>query len=267
MVKWLVSLGLSTFPIPRSDGERFDGKLPAIPWRQYQRRRPTDAELTFWFQPNMPMNVAIVTGAVSGVVAVDADNEEALRWCVARLPYTPWQTRTARGWHLFYRHPGIPIRNRARLESLMGRVAVDVRGDGGYVIAPGSVHASGALYQLAGDWSAPCETLPVFDPTWLSRARPELGRPLSPPRPAGDSVERARRYLAAVARPEIGQGSDVATLYVACRLVRGFALSADQAEALLWEWAGDRPGWTQGWIARKVQNAKRYGTEPIGGLA
>ena len=34
--------------------------------------------------------------------------------------------------------------------------------------------------------------------------------------------------------------------------VRGFDLSVADTERLLWEWAGDRPGWTIDWIAAKV---------------
>jgi hypothetical protein len=79
-------------------------------------------------------------------------------------------------------------------------------------------------------------------------------------------IDRARRYLAAVPRPEIGAGSDKATLYAACKLVRGFNISAADAEALIWDWAGGRPGWTRDWIASKVASAERYGTEPIGAL-
>jgi hypothetical protein len=82
----------------------------------------------------------------------------------------------------------------------------------------------------------------------------------------GDVIDRARRYLLAVPRPEIGHGSDAATLYAACRLVRGFGLAPADAEALLWAWAGGRSGWTREWIARKVAHAERYGTEAIGAL-
>jgi hypothetical protein len=64
----------------------------------------------------------------------------------------------------------------------------------------------------------------------------------------------------------IGQGSDSATLYATCRLVRGFGLSSSDAEALLWQWAGGRPGWSRDWVARKVAHGERYGTEPIGAL-
>jgi hypothetical protein len=79
-------------------------------------------------------------------------------------------------------------------------------------------------------------------------------------------IDRARAYLAAIPRPEIGHGSDAATLNAACRLVRGFALAPADAEGLLWEWAGGRAGWTREWIAEKVGHAVRYGTEPIGAL-
>lgn len=257
--------GFSVIPVPRPDG-RHDGKVPVIAWKRFQTERPTEAEIRGWFD-GPPQNLAIVTGGVSGVVAVDADSREGLRWCVRHLPYTPWQTKTARGFHLFFKWPGIEIRNRAKLETRDGRIAVDVRGDGGYVIAPGSVHASGVEYFAAGDWTR--DDAPRFWPGWL--ARPERStRPTTPYsaswRPTGTVTERARRYLAAIPRPEIGQGSDAAVLSAACRLVRGFGLSDADAEALLWAWAGGRPGWTPEWIRQKVRNAHTYGSETVGGL-
>lgn len=249
--------------VPNTPG---DGKVPALGWLEYQTRRPTDAELVRWFG-GKPMNLAIVTGAVSGVVVIDADSPEGLRWCTKHLPYTPWQTQTSRGFHLFYRHPGVRVGNRARLETRDGRLKVDSRGDGGFVIAPGSLHASGTWYREAGDWTAKHEEVPRFWPGWLQRpAKSTQGIPTNNLRPTGDIVDRARRYLAAVPVPEIGAGSDHDTLYAACKLVRGFGLAAADAESLLWEWAGNRPGWTPDWIAEKVANAERYGSEPIGAL-
>lgn len=261
--------GLSVIPVPRPRagvpaGRPGDGKVPAIAWREFQTRRPTEDELRGWFA--VQQNLAVITGAVSDVVVIDVDTPEAVRWLTAHLPYTPWQTQTARGFHLWYRHPGVPIANRARLETRDGRLAIDVRGDGGYVIAPGSLHASGVRYEHAGDWTVPREALPRLWPGWLQRPRHERPRPpLS--RSTGGVAARARRYLAAIPRPEIGRGSDVATFNAACRLVRGFGLSEGDAVALLWEWAGGRHGWTHGWIVEKVRHASRYGTEPVGGLA
>ena len=269
--RWLLSLGLSVIPVPpprpgAQPGYPGDGKTPAIAWREYQTRLPSAAEISAWFTTDQ--NIAVITGEISGIVVIDADSPEAARWCVRRLPYTPWQTKTARGWHLWYRHPGVRVANRARIDTGAGRIAVDVRGDGGFVIAPGSLHPTGVPYEQAGDWTVERDALPRFWPGWI--ARPTQGLPATPAgpdaHPIGNIFDRARAYLAAIPRPEIGQGSDEATLYAACRLVRGFGLSAADAEALLWDWAGGREGWTREWIARKVDHAERYGTEPVGAL-
>jgi hypothetical protein len=268
----LLALGLSVIPVPRPrpgvpPGDVGDGKVPAIAWREYQTRLPTENEIGAWFGGE-PMNLAVITGAVSDAVVIDADSPEALHWLVRRLPYTPRQTQTGRGFHLWYRHPGVRVPNRARLETPAGRLLIDVRGDGGFVIAPGSVHATGVEYQEAGDWSAPHSQVPVFWPGWLARPQriPDTQIKTGVDLPSRDVVARARAYLAAIPRPEIGHGSDAATLYAACRLVRGFGLMATEAETLLWEWAGGRTGWTREWVARKVAHAERYGTEPIGAL-
>jgi hypothetical protein len=266
----LLARGFSIIPIPAprpgaAAGTPGDGKVPALPWAEFQTRRPTDAELVAWFGAGA-MNLAIVTGAISDIVVVDADSPEGLRWCTRRLRYTPWQVRTARGFHLYYRWPDVRVSNRARIETSDGHLKVDVRGDGGYVIAPGSVHASGPRYTFAGDWSVSRDEVPRFWPGWLQRPKaPTTRRPPSF-RPTGDVVERARKYLAQIPPPIIDAGSDSATLSAACRLVRGFNLSPADAEALLWEWAGGRPGWTRDWIATKVAHAEKYGSEPIGGL-
>ena len=45
--------------------------------------------------------------------------------------------------------------NRARIETGAGKIKLDLRADGGYVIAPGSIHASGAEYREAGNWTDP----------------------------------------------------------------------------------------------------------------
>ena len=263
-------LGFSMFPVPPPrpgvpPNTPGDGKTPTVKWKPLQTERASDRQLDEWFGGE-PMNLAIVTGAISDVVVVDCDSPDAVRWWTRGRPYTPWQTQTSKGFHLWYRHPGAHVRNKARIKTDDGELAIDVRGDGGYVIAPGSRHASGAEYLEAGNWNAPIERVPVFWPGWL--ARPERPKPpaATRARPTGDLVERARRYLAAVPKPEIGCGSDVATLSAACRLVRGFGLPTAEAEQLLWEWAGDRAGWTRAWIAQKVAHAERYGTEPLGAL-
>lgn len=265
----LTRLGLSVIPVPRprpgaAKGFPGDGKVPSIAWKRFQLTRPTEAELRTWFATEQ--NLAVVTGAVSGVVVVDADSPEAVSWVKRNMLRTPWRVRTARGLHLYYRHPGVPVSNKARICTKAGALALDVRGDGGYVIGPGSVHASGAGYTAEGNWSEPSTNLPAFWIGLLERPRKTPTQDSPRPRPEGDVVERARRYLAAIPVPVIGEGSDRATLSAACRLVRGFALTEAEACSLLWDWAGGRPGWTREWVERKVANALAYGDEPMGGL-
>jgi hypothetical protein len=253
--------GLSIIPVEPG------GKLPLVEWKQFQTRRATPDELRQAFAEER--NIGVVTGSVSRIVIVDADSTEAEAWALRELPRTPWRVRTARGLHLYYQHPGIPVRNKARLTTKNGALALDVRGDGGFVVGPGSVHASGAAYRPEGDWSVPVADLPVFDVRLLAPPpRPEanLAHGQDFGRPTGDLVTRARAYLASIPPPIIGQGSDAATLYAACRLARGFELPEAEAASLLWDWCGNRPGWSREWVETKVRHAVQYGSEPVGGL-
>lgn len=267
----LQARAISVFPVPlprpgTSPGRAGDGKTPTIAWAPWQRERPTADQVASWFRT--PHNLAIVTGAISGFVVVDADSDEARRWVAARLPRTPLQVKTPRGWHLYYRHPGTAIRNRARIRTDRGTLALDVRADGGYVIGPFSLHASGERYWplctcSSEDWDTPDAAVPTFDPNWI--VPPPAHRPRIRATPSGDDLGRAKRYLARVPVPAIGQGSDDTVFRVSCRLVRTFGLNSSAAVDLLDAWAGGRPGWDRAWLESKVAHAERYGTEPVGG--
>lgn len=101
---------------------------------------------------------------------------------------------------------------------------------------------------------------------------PELPKPspAPPPRPSPrttSTLTRARAYLAKVDPAIEGSGGDAQTLNAACRVVRGFDLADGDALELLLEWnARCSPPWAVEEIELKIRNARRYGTEPIGGL-
>jgi hypothetical protein len=81
-------------------------------------------------------------------------------------------------------------------------------------------------------------------------------------------LERARRYLAALPPAVTGQRGDLWTFRVCCRLVRGFALSDADAISVLAGWnARCQPPWSERELRDKLRSARRYGREPIGGLA
>ncbi|MBC9033014.1 bifunctional DNA primase/polymerase [Sphingomonas sp. JC676] len=127
--------GLRVFPVrPRS-------KMPALPWKQFQNRAPTEEELRAW--DGSDFNIGIVTGAPSGIAVLDLDSPEAIAHVESLgLPPTP-TVRTARGLHLYFRLSVDGIRNSVNV----GGRKMDVRGDGGFVVGAGSVHESGAEYQ------------------------------------------------------------------------------------------------------------------------
>lgn len=149
--------GLSIIPVcrPTPDGcsavwHRHDpedaGKRPLVKWEPYQLEAPHADQADQWWGES-DANVAIVTGAVSGLVVLDADGPEGIAALdTLGVPRHTWIARTGRGLHIYLRHPrgDVRIGNRARI-----RPKLDVRGDGGYVLAPPSLHRSGRAYEWA----------------------------------------------------------------------------------------------------------------------
>ncbi|MFC2040430.1 bifunctional DNA primase/polymerase [Chloroflexota bacterium] len=75
------------------------------------------------------------------------------------LPQTKTHRTGGGGLHLIYRNPnGTPIRNTVKFGGYPG---IDLRADGGYIVAPPSLHESGAKYEVIDD----AEIAPV--PNWL----------------------------------------------------------------------------------------------------
>ena len=99
-------------------------------------------------------------------------------------------------------------------------------------------------------------------PTYQSSAGGEPERQQS-----ADVRERARRYIAAIPPAVAGSHGDTATFRVCCRLVRGFDLDVESALTLLSDWnRACQPPWSEHELRAKLQAARRYGREPVGGL-
>ncbi|HAR33412.1 MAG TPA: hypothetical protein DCR95_04795 [Desulfobacter sp.] len=129
--------GFSVIPI-RPD------KKPFIQWTDFQKRRATKEEIKKWFSQWPKANVGIVTGKISGVFVIDCDSQEAYEKIQAMLPecFLTAIVKTPRGYHLYFAYASEnTISNAAGI--LPG---VDIRGDGGYAIAPPSVNTEGKAY-------------------------------------------------------------------------------------------------------------------------
>lgn len=155
MIAWdeLAGFGFSVFPVKARD------KRPLGPWERYRKTRAADAERALWAQsPNL--NAGIATGELSGIFVIDLDSEEATRAFYKRgFPRTPMVT-TGKGQHIYFRYPDFAVKNSA------GKLGpgIDVRGEGGYVLAPGSVHPNGRTYEW---YLTPAKVPIAAAPEWL----------------------------------------------------------------------------------------------------
>lgn len=111
-----------------------DDKKCPISWKEYQNRIATDIELGLWFHDSKMMQsypkLAIVTGKISNIIVVDFDTKEDSDYkkdCAdAPVVFTP------RGCHYYFQYED-GITNKAGIIEKL-----DIRGEGGYVLAPPS---------------------------------------------------------------------------------------------------------------------------------
>ncbi|MFB7797236.1 bifunctional DNA primase/polymerase [Isoptericola sp. NPDC056134] len=135
---------LAVFPVRRSPNKERD-KTPLVKWRDESRPR---AEWDGQWPDGT--NAAIDCGK-SGLVVLDEDEPGAVRRWLGYEPET-FTVRTGRnegGRHLYFLAPARrSVRNSGK-DSIPG---LEVRGDGGYVVAPGSVHGvTGRSYEVIHD--------------------------------------------------------------------------------------------------------------------
>jgi len=197
-------------PYPYSDGfvsaSHDPGQVGAW-WSGQGRLTPkADAKVQKPIVVRATSNIGVATGAASGFWVLDLDGPEAEEGLAALvavhgpLPVTPEQS-TGRGRHLCFAYdPAFPIHNSA------GKIGknIDVRGDGGYIVAPPSIHPGdekkgippGRVYAWTAGRS-PLEIPFAPAPEWLSRMAmpvPEAPRPTGPVQPRVRIDGRASRY-------------------------------------------------------------------------
>jgi hypothetical protein len=245
-------LGLNPLPLVRTEhGLPNSGKKAAIRWTPLQKAAAAAEEIRRWYDEHPEWNLGLITGVSGRVVVVDADSPEAVSFVEATLPRTQMQVLTTKGRHFYFAHPGTVVRNGVKLRSM----PLDVRGDGGYVVAPPSTGWTGHVYAWIEEPSAEMlYALPMFNPAWLAKERAAPHSPIEPT--SVDPVKRAAAYVARIEGAVSGQAGHAHTMRVAGILIQKFGLSMNQALPLMIVWNSKcAPPWTERELVHKLQDA------------
>jgi hypothetical protein len=185
-----------------------------------------------WFEANH-FNVGLLTGERNGIVVIDFDDLE-----MARSFYHEFRAKiktimqTPRpGIHFVFKHPGEIVRNAVKAR--IGDLLADVRGDGGFILAPPS--ETYGPYRFVEGFDLDPKQLEVFDPKWIERK--EVKRE---PIHEDDTLRRITRARAWLAKHEpaiSGQGGHKQMFSACCRMFQRFQLTIEQAWPLILEYS------------------------------
>jgi hypothetical protein len=150
------------------------GKHPAIGWTEHQKRCASEHEIRNWFTGYFAeYGVGIITGAVSGFFVVDVDtgpgkpgldNINDLQFINGDLPHTVEARTGGGGRHILLKHPGPSVLIATNKNT--PAPGIDIRGDGGFIVAAPSLHESGRFY-LWSEHGHPKNTAIAEAPEWL----------------------------------------------------------------------------------------------------
>jgi hypothetical protein len=243
------------------------GKHPAVLWKEVEE----GGEVPMPEPDHLGRRgYGIKTGARprgSGLLVVDLDGPEAVdAWLELGSGADTYTVSTGRGLHLYFEHPGFYVGNSS---GALGK-KIDIRGDGGFVVGPGSPHASGTAYAVVDDRA------PAPAPGWLLewfRKQPAR-EPVQPHPEDVAGPERARRreiygnWLAAEAPVCVaGQGGDETLFKVVQKGAYDLALPSEDVLELIAEHYDERcdPPWgdeLEERVLHKSHSAKTTSTRP-----
>jgi hypothetical protein len=225
-------------------------------------------QVSSWWDTWPNANIAVATGGAIGLLVVDVDGEEgetALER-LGELPETP-TARTAKGRHLYFH----TSRQAARCTARRLGPKLDTRGDGGYVVAPPSVHPSGDVYAWVRG-RAPSDVplarlphhiadriaMPLSVQADVDSARQGVPHPVAPLIPHGVDLTKLKAWMARVPTGlRLGDGRNDIAYRIAARALE--VLSVMDTEALLTAWnRSNAEPLTAAALSRVLANALRY---------
>lgn len=242
--------GMSVIPVTDdSDPDQDRHKKPLVKWGEYQNRLPSIGEILQWAAEGLAKNLAIVTGIVSGIVVVDCESREDAEWFARERSKSAVMVQTKRGYHFYFKHTGENVQNALKVKDETGRARYDVRGDGGYVVAPPSLFSGGEYLWLDGKEINHFGRMPNFNPEW----RPQT-------RTAGvDSdeglIRDGARYISKIVATAGGGGHDAT--YRAAMYLKESGMSEAEAFLVMQDWNQTNaiPPWSNKELLHKVKSA------------
>lgn len=259
---WWIENGRCACPNGAETDHKSAGKHP-ITTNGVKDATDDPEQLKTWRERYPKANWGIATGG--GVIVVDLDvkpgkdGRVSIRAIGSQLPTTRTVQTGSGGMHLYFKGQASNSSNK------LGP-GIDVRGTGGYVLAPSSNHISGGTYTLLNDVE------PADLPNWLAElitAPVESDGPVAErgyfPPASPTVLETARDALDEHGPAIQGQGGDEHTFKAAALLVHDFALTDDEAWPLLEEWNADcQPPWSVRDLRAKLRGGGKYGSRPYG---
>lgn len=195
--------GYSIIPIRRN-------KIPFIKsWKDYQKKAATEDQIESWWSLHPQANIGIITGKISGITVIDIDtappSEETTP--LEAFPETYTVKTPTGGYHLYYQYDESIEQTANTFEQFPH---VDIRNDGGYVIAPPSkCDYTKNKQRIAGTYKV-VKNLPLAPfPTKLFHAKPQK-----------DPNKRAKGVLEKFKGMEDGDGRNNALTKVTGRILR-----------------------------------------------
>jgi len=162
-IEQYIALGFSIIPL--LDGE----KLPQKRWGEYQKKRASAEEIWGWSIKYGIFNIAIVTGRVSKLIAIDCDSSEQREVLKVYIPEANQTSvcKTKRGFHYYFRSNGERIGTQ---RILVNEVAggIELKGEGSYVVAPPST-----VEGIKREWLVGLEHLQVIPDSLLKLLKKE----------------------------------------------------------------------------------------------
>ena len=119
-----------------------------VQWGQYRRDPASWEQIEAWQKKYPRCNWAIATGLK--VMAVDCDSPDSIQWVEqGNIQRSPFYVNTANGRHYLYstQHSETGVIEAGN--SVDTERKIDFRGAGGYIVAPGSIHGSGRVYEYS----------------------------------------------------------------------------------------------------------------------